>query len=293
MTPTSPHDVARHHVTAPANQAGSIVVGAYLRHLRRRSRILLRTAARVLDVHLATVQRIEWGLVPVSSSRALALLRLYGVNDQPAHQRMVELLGQLSPADGSLVDHCPGVLSRLAAVEEQATAFRLYSLGRIPPSLQTAAYSEGLRWPRISPDPLLEGRPFIQGAVSSRPVEVLLDEALLMRAVGGLDVLAGQLDYLATLAEQGAALVLVVPFTSGVMPPAVNLTSLRLPGPGRRHLTYIESPLSIAYFANHRGHQQALDELRARAWSPADSSSILRRAAATAASGTAPTPESW
>lgn len=201
-------------------------LGKQLRELREAARLTLRDAGDYIQRDPAAVSRLENGITPGRVPDVLALLNLYGVSDPEVRAGLEQLSrdiwqkgwwdGYAAEATGRVIDH--------AWLESRATGLRSYEVMVVPGLLQTADYAKAVitaaepaadeayvaRW--------VEFRMKRQ-QVLTRPeplrVEVILDEAVLHRMVGGEIVMLEQLQHLVKLAERTAVTLRVLPFSAG------------------------------------------------------------------------------
>jgi transcriptional regulator with XRE-family HTH domain len=206
---------------------------------RRRVRLALRSAreakqltqteiARAMDWSLSKVMRIEKGEVNVSSSDLKLLLEHLEVRD-PDHVRQLLDDARLSrqqrwAIDQADRDHLTPAMLELIQYEAEATAIRYFASVLIPGPLQTRRYAEAIFSARsvghLRPDTIAARVSLRQRRVQRlyrdpRPdCLVILDESVLMRPLGGPEVMAEQLDYLISLMDETGLEVRVLPFAA-------------------------------------------------------------------------------
>ncbi|MET9394277.1 helix-turn-helix transcriptional regulator [Streptomyces sp. NPDC006624] len=120
-------------------------------------------------------------------------------------------------------------------LEQQAVMIREFALSFVPGILQTEAYARAVlntAFPRVSDEECdrrlvtrLERARILDDPVTP-VVWVLLDEAVLRRAVGGPEVMAEQVMHMVRLAERGRVRVHVLTFELGFHPLMENMLSL-------------------------------------------------------------------
>ena len=124
-----------------------------------------------------------------------------------------------------------------------------------------------------------------QAVPDGRRLSVVLGEGALYQAVGGAQVMAGQLTYLARLAGEAPAVTLqVLPFSAGAHGGAGSgsLAILRFPDAPSLGVVYLDALSGGIYLdsqADVARYIRAFALLRASALSPADSARLLRRLA--------------
>ncbi len=180
---------------------------------------------------LSKVQRIESGDVTVSGTDLLALLNLYGVTDAEEIEQLTEesrisrrqrwwtvpeYRQNLTPASAQLIQF-----------EAEATAVRIYHPVVVPGLMQTPAYAkavldfhegaltEQVRTVRLEAR-MRRRRQFLE-TEDGPHLLVILDEAALMREIGGLQVMAEQLTELAEVAQRPDVNIRIVPLDEGAL----------------------------------------------------------------------------
>ncbi|WP_141746772.1 Scr1 family TA system antitoxin-like transcriptional regulator [Streptomyces agglomeratus] len=197
-----------------------IVLGVYLRGLRKAKGESLEAAARVAGQSVSAVSRWERAESPISPSALQNLLFHYGV--QGPHAGF--LLRSLPPQDYTRsehkeqgyaarvpFDHWADVAgeeatARYIAVMRTASEFIQFSM-QVPAGLRTQAYQQAVLNPAVClrPDEPLLGLPrWVHGIrwAEGQQRTVVLDEIVLTKPVGGLKVMAGQLRHLADLVSR-------------------------------------------------------------------------------------------
>ncbi|MFI8944137.1 Scr1 family TA system antitoxin-like transcriptional regulator [Streptomyces syringium] len=189
-------------------QAPYLVVGSYLRALRRGQGRTQQEAARVLGCNPTKIHRMEAGAC-LREDDVLALLRLYQVEDAGVEKAVRHLLVNFLLSPHLIYDAGQGWTDRLAALEPRATAERIFTATMIPPVLQTPEYAAVRRRTPWACDPAVRLSDGALGPRIHRETTVLLDELLLERPVGGPAVMAGQLAHLQQVAERGEIRILL------------------------------------------------------------------------------------
>lgn len=203
---------------------------------RRRLRLALRRAreekgftrnqvAEALEWSLSKINRIESGHVTVSSTDLRALISLYDIRDEAlvdqliADARAARQRGWWD--DPRFRQHLPPGTLNMIQFESRVTTIRNFQPFIIPGLLQTRAYAEAvlnLLGDLLSEEDRaarLEARLRRQSQVFDRPDPplylVILEESVVHREVGGLEVFADQLDRLYELSQQPGILIRVLP----------------------------------------------------------------------------------
>jgi transcriptional regulator with XRE-family HTH domain len=209
---------------------------------RRRVRLALRAArdargftqqhvADELDWSLSKVNRIEKGDVTVSKTDLLALLELFGVDDDGLIDELVRA-ARSSRLRGwwdepRYREHLTPAMLQLLQFETEATAIRVFQPTLVPGPFQTRAYAQAILdfWqpelPAVVREARLETRLLRGEQLLSRadPADIyfVFDESLLHRPVGGVAVMAEQLRRLLVIMERPNVRVRIVPSAKGAM----------------------------------------------------------------------------
>ena len=270
------------------------LVGGALRRYRENVGYALEDAARVLECDRSKISRIETGQRGIRPKELRELLVEYGVpaSEQLALVAIASRGGQHSwwhpYADVLSDDYLDYVIMESAAAEIMA-----YEAQLIPDLLQTDEYARAIAAaePGYLTDQQREdavaAKAVRRQAVldGSRRLGVVLGEGALHQAVGGADVLAGQIGYLAKLSSGFPAVTIqVLPFSAGAHAAAGggSLAILRFPDAPSLGVVYLEALSGGVYLESQEEvarYVRAFALLRAAALSPAESSRLLRNLA--------------
>jgi transcriptional regulator with XRE-family HTH domain len=202
-------------------------LGRYLRDLRNKSRLTVRAAGAQLEWSEAKIWRIETGQTSLRSLDVEAMCKVYG-----APQDITEALMGLAKetkARGwwhSYGDAIPEGFDVYIGLEEAASHFSWYESELVPGLFQTENYARTVIRadnPDVD-DAEIERRVHVRLArqalltrVTHRPVfDVVLNEAILHRRVGGEATARGQLRRLLEVSELPTVSLRVVPFSAGL-----------------------------------------------------------------------------
>lgn len=201
-------------------------LGQQLYEARLAAKLRMVDAAEHVVRDQGSISRWESGAVPPKPADVLALLNLYGVDDLATREGLERLSrdswrkGWWDGYSGQLADD----FIDYAWLEDRAISIRMFSALVIPGLVQTRGYAtavirvfdpdatktqieRGLQF-RVSRQELL--------ARDDAPrLEIVLDEALLRRPVGGTEVMREQLDHLCELAQRKNVELRVLPFSAG------------------------------------------------------------------------------
>jgi hypothetical protein len=177
-----------------------------------------------------------------------------------------------------------------AIMESAASEIMAYEAQLIPDLLRTDEYTRAIAAaePGYLTDQQREDAVAAQAVrrravlSGSRPIGVVLGEGALHQAVGGTDVLAGQISHLGKLnTEYPAVTIQVLPFSAGAHAAAGggSLAILRFPGAPSLGVVSLDALSGGVYLesqADVERYVRAFALLRASALSPADSGRLLR-----------------
>lgn len=141
-------------------------------------------------------------------------------------------------------------VAELAKVEAQATAIRSYSPLLVPGLMQTRAYMRhqfGAAWfsgaTDADIDQLVETRLARQGVLDTvRSYLLLLDEAVLRRAIGDREVAREQFEHVLALARRPNVTVQLIPFSTPAYPAAGPMVILDLKDGNQ--VVHLDGPVS-------------------------------------------------
>jgi transcriptional regulator with XRE-family HTH domain len=267
------------------------LVGGALRRYRENVGYALEDAARVLECDRSKISRIETGQRGIRPKELRELLTEYGV---PASEQLA--LVSIASRGGQqswwhpYADTLPDAYLDYVIMESAASEIMTYEAQLIPDLLQTDAYARAIAAaePGYVTDQQREdtvaAKAMRRRAVLSgdRRLSVVLGEAALLQAVGGGDVLAGQISHLAKLSGESPAITLqVLPFSAGahVGAGSGSLAILRFPDAPSLGVVYLEALSGGVYLesqADVARYIRAFAMLRAVALSPADSARLLQ-----------------
>lgn len=179
-----------------------------LRALREESGWNTFQAAEFIGKHVTTYRKFEAGVESPSKGDLRALLHEWSLDGEEL-QIMLELCTQAKLPDWtSRFRYLPDVMRRLLGFENLATRVRVYQSATVFGPVQTEAYARSIMRsfaPRASEEEVqrqVELRMERQQRTysNSKPVlQLILDEAVIRRIVGGPDVMAEQLRHLTDL----------------------------------------------------------------------------------------------
>jgi transcriptional regulator with XRE-family HTH domain len=276
---------------APAEvPLGSAVVrmmlGAQLRRMREAAGLTPEAAGYRIRASRSKISRMETGRVGFKERDVADLLELYGATDPQVVTSMLELASQANAQDwwAKFGDVLPDWFEPYLGLEAAASLIRTFDLQFVNGLFQTEGYARAVA--QIG----LRG---VHGAEIERRVGVrlrrqallttargprvwsILDEAALRRAVGGTEVMRGQLRHLIEIAKLPNVTLQVVPFEIGGHDAAGgSFTVLRFAEPDVPDVVYIEQLTGAMYLEKRSDVDHYLDvsnRLGATSLSPAAS----------------------
>lgn len=266
-------------------------VSGELRTRRKNAHLTCADVARGLGCSVSKVSRMETGargLYPDEVAAYLGFLRV------PAALREELLALVREGADRNWWQTRNGKLPtswrNVIRLETDATALRNYESQLVPGLLQIpeytravlAATTEGITDAEL--DRLTTARLARQALLSRRDaptLEVILDEAVLRRPVGGPDTMARQLRHLVDAASRPNVGIRVVTFASGANP-GLTGAFLILEYPDQDSLVYLEHRDNTGFLEEEQHVRTArvdLRRLRSQALAPEDSVRLIATAA--------------
>jgi Domain of unknown function (DUF5753)/Helix-turn-helix domain len=288
----------------PGEMTGSTVprrqLGRHLRELRGGQRLTIKAAAELLEWSETKIWRIETGQTALRSLDVQAMCTVYGAASELTQALMG--LAKETKARGwwhAYGDVIPEGFDVYIGLEEAASQLAWYEAEIVPGLFQTEDYARAL---------IAAGNPSEDGTEIDRRVhvriarqalvrrrsapprlQIVLDEAILRRPVGGPQVMIRQLHRLAEDAELPNVSLRVMPFGIGFHPGVLSgkFTILRFPpnGDGRDSepptvyvdgftgALYLDKPAEIDHYA------QAFTAMWDQALNETDSRNLLRQAA--------------
>ncbi len=233
-------------------------LGQQLNRLRHAAGLTLDDAAEFLNRSNGTMSRFESGIYPIRRPDVMALLDLYGVDDESYRGALVRLSQEVWHKgwwDG-YADDVVGSLVDLAWLENRATEIWTFDVVIPYGLLQTRDYATELieaddprateaqidRWVQLR-----MARQDVLDRDEPPRMATILDESVLRRAVGGIDIQREQLEYLATHARRPNIDIRVLPYGAGAHASmAGTFAVMRLTDPFPA-VAYVESPAGGIY----------------------------------------------
>ncbi len=261
-----------------------------MRRYRENLGYTLQDAARVLECDRSKISRVETGQRGIRPKELRELLAEYGVPD-PEQAALVAIASRGGQRGWwhPYADVLPGAYLDYIIMESAASEIMTYEAQVIPDLLQTDDYARAIAAvePGYATD---QHREEVAAAkamrrqvilASGRRLSVILGEAALRQAVGGADVMAGQISHLVRLIDDFPGLIVqVLPFSAGAHAAAgsASLAILRFPDAPSLGVVYLEALSGGVYLESQEDvarYIRAFALLRAAALSAADSMRLL------------------
>jgi len=236
-----------------------ILLGAQLRRLREGRNISREDAGWEIRASGSKISRMELGRVSFKERDVSDLLTLYGVDD-PKEREATLSLAQQANSPGwwhHYSDILPSWFQSYLGLEAAATLIRTYEIQFVPGLLQTADYARAV---------ILLGHAGADAEEIERRIElrrqrqqllnradppqlwVVIDEAVLRRPIGGVDVMKAQIEHLIEVSRQPNIRMQIIPFHAGGHAAAGGpFAILRFPEPELPDVVYVEQLTSAIY----------------------------------------------
>ncbi|MEU2433882.1 helix-turn-helix transcriptional regulator [Streptomyces sp. NPDC007861] len=268
-----------------------VILGGKLRELR----VAAGLDPSAVDVRLgfsrSKTSRIELGRHGCKPADALALLDLYGVDGDERVTEFVRLVEQSRRSDWwrSFSDVLSDFFAPLVALEGAAATIRTYEPFYVPGLLQTSAYARAV----IQSGPARLYSHDVQRRVDLRQERqrqldqkdgprlwALIDESVLLRTVGGPQVMRGQLEHLAAMMQQPRITLQIAPLdVTASVGVGTGVTYLRFALGDLKDAVYIEH-LTDSTFSQKpqvvEQYRDMLDRLGACALTPRQSLALVQ-----------------
>jgi hypothetical protein len=236
-----------------------ILLGAQLRRLREHKGISREDAGWEIRASGSKISRMELGRVSFKERDVADLLTLYGVTDQKEREALLSLARQANSPGWwhHFGDILPPGFQSFLGLESAATLIRTYEIQFVPGLLQTGDYARAimlLGHPDEKPDEI-DRRVALRlqrQQVLTRPdapqLWAVIDEAVLRRPIGGVDVMKAQIKGLIEASRMPNIRLQIIPFLSGGHAAAGgSFTILRFPEPDLPDVVWVEHLTSSIY----------------------------------------------
>jgi transcriptional regulator with XRE-family HTH domain len=209
-------------VTGTSPVARQRELGTRLRALRNQRGMTVEEVAARLLCSTTKISRLETAARRPSLRDVRDLCVLYEVDKPTSHELMGIAREAREPGWWTQYDDLN--LDPLIGLEQEAVSITCYSINYVPGLLQTQDYARGIIKtvaPKMDPQIVqqrTEARMRRQQLLEEddRPrYQVVLDEAVMRRGVGGPELMAAQLEKILQTVRSGKAIVQIIPFAAG------------------------------------------------------------------------------
>ena len=269
-----------------------ILLGAQLRRLREQKGISREDAGWEIRASGSKISRMELGRVSFKERDVSDLLTLYGVTDQKERDALVSLARQANSPGWwhHFSDILPPGFQSFLGLESAATLIRTYEIQFVPGLLQTADYARAimlLGHPDEKPDEI-DRRVSLRvqrQQVLTRPdapqLWAVIDEAVLRRPIGGVDVMKAQIKALIEASRMPNIRLQIIPFLSGGHAAAGgSFAILRFPEPDLPDVVWVEHLTSSIYLDKREDVDEyaiAMERVCIEAEPPSSTAEILEK----------------
>jgi transcriptional regulator with XRE-family HTH domain len=220
-------------------------LGRELRRLRETMGLTAAEVASDFGWAESTVTRKETGSIRIRDEELDRLLDRYDV-DGAERTRLRELArvtvaASRRPNDAETSGALPHVVETYVQLEAVATEISIYAAIVVPGLLQIPEYAAAIIGTTPVPEeefiaPRMDFRMSRQGALARNPpkLDVILDEAVLLRPIGGPEVMRGQALRLIEMSERSYLTLRVLPMAVGAHPALTGQFFVLEFGPGER-----------------------------------------------------------
>ena len=228
-----------------------------LRTLRARSKKRLEDVAAHLEMSTATLSRIETGIRVPRARDVRDLVEFYGVKDEAKVAAIVGLVAEAKePGWWEVYPEVDDDYATLIGLEAAAIRIQQFETTLIPGLAQSEAYARAYLREAMNPalgdslssqdiERLVEIRMRRQQVVFNAPgltYEAIVDEASLLRPVGGQPVMLEQINLLADMTERSNVSIRLLPLAAGAHPGQLGgFTVITLPEGAVPDVVFLES----------------------------------------------------
>lgn len=246
----------------------------------------MEQVAAALGVNRTTIVRYETAKTRPRPSDVAELLGLYGGGE--ALQLALMELARRVRTRGWWAAYSDVLAPSFAELEDDASSIRIWQVQLVPGLLQTEDYARTLVRMDAADDAEInrrlqarQHRKAVLARDDAPALDVILDEAILRRPVGGREVMRGQLGALLDAGERPSVSVRIVPVEAGSYPYIGNGSVMIFGFPREIDLdvAYIESfagGLFVEDAAQVRGCTEKVDQISDLALSEDDSAALIR-----------------
>lgn len=261
-------------------------LGALLRALRIGRGLTVEQVATELLCSPSKVSRMETGQRGATARDIRDLCDLYRVTDPAERARMTRLAAE-GKQQGWWQSYELDYFATYVGLEESAISIRQFQSTTIPGLLQTPAYVRAMSdvlvpaVPDERVDTLVEVKMRRQGRLASDPplpLRIVLDEAVLHRAVGGPAVMSAQLDHVVAATRNRDITIRVIPFSSGAHSAMDSTFTILDFAESVSSVVYVEGLVGFIYIERSQDvvrYEQVFEKLESSALTPQESVELI------------------
>ncbi|ASU79819.1 XRE family transcriptional regulator [Actinopolyspora erythraea] len=235
----------------PKPTARRIVLGAQLRRLREAADITRAQAADEIRGSESKISRIELAKVSLKERDVRDLLKCYGVTDEQQQRPFLEMVRESKQPGwwNRYSDLMPDWFQDYVGLEESASRIQSYELQFVPGLLQIEPYAKAIAShgrPELADERVrrrvalrMQRQKLLNGPNAPR-LWIVIDESVLHRPIGGLDVMRQQLDHLLEMTKRSTITLQVVPYRLSGYAAEGSFSMLRFAEPELPNLVYVE-----------------------------------------------------
>lgn len=260
-------------------------LGVRLRSMRLDHGLTVEQVAEQLLCSPSKVSRMETGQRAATPRDVRDLCALYGVTDPAERDHLMGLARESRQVSWWQAYALP--YTTYVGLEQEAAWMRIFHSAVAPGILQVADYTRAIHQVGIPPfdSARIEERVKERGTrrlVLDRPepprLDVILDEAVLRRPIGGPQVMREQLGHLIEVSQRPNATIQVLPYAVGAHPALESDFVILDFGGQARQVVYVEGLVGQIYMERAQDiqrYEQVFGRLRSMASSPQESVDIL------------------
>jgi len=209
--------------------AQAVLLGGQLRAFREAAGKTQADVARHVGCPISTINTIENAKRHAPEPHLKLMLQFYGVDNKRAEE-LVHLAKQARKPGwwADYGDSVPHWFTRYVGLEAAARVNKTYEAEHVPGLLQTRRYIEALvaAMHTVGPSDRAESLAAVRATRQRRLVDgeqpltltAVINQAVILREVGGPDVMREQLVYLREMADLPNVTLLILPFSAGAHP---------------------------------------------------------------------------
>jgi hypothetical protein len=263
-----------------------MMLGAHLRRLRERAGVSRTDAGWAIRASESKISRMELGRVGFKERDVQDLLSLYGVDEPAQRDRLLRLAREANTPGWwhRYGDVTPDWFDAYLGLEAAAELIRTYEIQFVPGLLQTADYARAVA--RLTPgnaradeevERVVALRKHRQRVLDREPplrLWAVVEEAVLLRPIGGADVLREQLASLREAIRRPNITLQIIPLGSpGHAATGGAFSILRFPQRDLPDIVYLEHLTGALYLDKRddvEAYTQTLDIIAATGPPPQD-----------------------